>query len=169
MTKAHMTQNIKSVVWLLIFAAIINSCSYAATRGSETIPKSIQGVWLFVSIYETPNIQGISDPESKSLIGSKLEIMSNWLASCKQRVKISKVSVSSESSKEFFENSNGVSFKDVSIRSDQTQYIEMTDDDTGNCFGTYELPGVQLYVKNHNEMVVYFSGVFYRVVRAVKQ
>jgi hypothetical protein len=162
-----MTRDTSGYIWWWILASALSPHSFAGSVGAETPPSAIRGVWRLRSIYETKNVQGINFNQSTSLVGSRMIIGANWIASCDQRVQVSGVKTSSESAAAFSDKSNGVSLRDVGIQRPQVEYVELTGDKSGNCFGTYQVPGEQIFIKNQNELVVYFTGVYYRATRVL--
>jgi hypothetical protein len=74
-------------------------------------------------------------------------------------VKTSRVSAS-----EFLANTRA-RFGEVGIDSPSIIEVVINDRESGTCFGSFPLPGQDLYVKGKNEILVYFEGVFYKALR----
>jgi hypothetical protein len=139
----------------------------SAQAVATNLPKSLSGEWILTSIYETPNISGISPEQARSLVGSRIKYENGLLLSCKQRVRIEKVDEKEVSAAQFLAGRKRTRFSDVEINAPSIKEITINGNSSGNCFGTYALPGEDVYVKARDELLVDFEGVYYRAVRQV--
>jgi hypothetical protein len=156
----------KAIRWawvlLLVVAGLRSAGSIAQT--TETVPKELNGEWLLLSYYPTPNVWGISKKQAQSLLGSKLVYRNGALSACKQQVTIDKVERRDVSSTQFLAGWY-VRFKDVGIVGASIREIMLNGNAGGNCFETYALPGENVYLKGPDELLVGFEGVYFRAAR----
>ena len=74
------------------------------------------------------------------------------------------IKVNQVSSADFLED-NRVRFSEVGVEGGSITEIVLNNRQSGTCFGAFPLPGQDIYVKNKNEILVYFEGVFYRALK----
>ena len=147
----------------LVVLGICLSKSESQTR-TATIPKGLTGVWVLRSYYRTSNIWGISLKQARSLVGSKVVFGEGALSACKQHVVIQDVEQRDVLPAQFLEG-NLVRFSEVGISGSTIHEITLNGNAGGNCFGTYALPGEDVFVKGPNELLVDFEGVYFRATR----
>ncbi len=116
------------------------------------------------SIYATHNVTGINLKQQKKLLNSRISYDKGILQSCSQRVRIDKVDIKQVSAKDFFAG-RYVHFAEVDIYAPTITEVVINGNATGNCFGTYALPGEDIYIKSPKELLVDFEGVYYRAER----
>lgn len=140
----------------------------AATSGSgqDSFSKRspIEGVWILKSIYKTQNATGVDGPQQKSLLNSRISYKSNSLTSCKQSVPIATVEINERSTRDLFADTN-VGADELKLSGAKVTEVIFNKTQSGNCFGTFTLPGEDVYIKGKNELIINFVGVFYRAVR----
>jgi len=123
-----------------------------------------EGTWVLKSIYRTPNVQGPSPTEQRTLIGSEIVIGGTYLRACGQSVPIRSRSIHNLNADQFLFGTH-VRFTDVGIDGPTVTEIVLNDGKAGRCFGAFPVPGQRLYVKSRSELLVDFEGTFYRAVR----
>jgi hypothetical protein len=124
----------------------------------------IRGAWVIKSIYHTPNIQGPGVEEQKSLIGSKLVYSGQSLRSCGQAVPIKPIREYQVDSADFLANTR-VRFSDVEIKAQRVTEVVLNNRQAGSCLKAFPSPGQDVYLKNKDEILIDFEGVFYRALR----
>ena len=122
------------------------------------------GTWVVKSIYKTSNIQGPSVEEQVSLLGTLIILSPDFLQSCGQSVPVKSVVVADLSSSEFLAGTN-VRFQDLNLRLSRVTEVVINNRELGSCFGAFPLPGQDIYIRNRNEIIVSFEGVFYRAIK----
>jgi hypothetical protein len=137
----------------------------SAQATTITLPQGLNGEWILVSIYKTPNISGIGPEQARTLVGSRVKYENGLLVACKQRVKIEKVDEREVSAAQFLSGRKRTRFSDVEVYAPSIKEIIINGNSSGNCFDTYALPGEDVYVKSQDELLVDFEGVYYRAVR----
>lgn len=125
---------------------------------------AINGYWLLKSIYLTQNVQGPDPSQQKKLLGSTIEITTHSLRSCGQSVPVKSMKISKISSSDFLENT-GARFQDIGVETQSIREVVINNRQSGTCFGAFPLPGQDVYIKNSDEIVIDFEGVFYRALR----
>jgi hypothetical protein len=116
------------------------------------------------SIYPTSNIEGPSPSEQKKLLGSTLVLNAGSLEACGRVVPVKSIRTSRVSSDAFLSNTK-VRFTEVGINAPEITEVVINNREAGTCFGAFPLPGQDIYIKNKNELLIDFEGVFYRLVR----
>lgn len=155
----------RKIFILMVMVASSSVGSIAQT--SKSIPREMEGTWVIKSYYMTPNVWIISLKQAQSLVGSNLIYEDGTLTACNQHVVINKVERGDVSAAEFLARRNNVHFRDVGINGEIAHEITINGRSGGNCFGTYELPGEDVYVKSRNELLLDFEGVYFRAIRVM--
>ncbi len=150
----------------LVMSVSLTLGSAIAEAKAETVPEELRGVWVIRSYYETPNVWGINKKQADSLVGMRFIYEEGALIACKQRVRIQKVDRREVNSAQFLAGRNSVQFSDVGIHAASIHEIMLNGNAGGNCFGTYAVPGEDVYVKGPAELLVDFEGVYFRATRA---
>jgi hypothetical protein len=152
-----------------LLCAVLAICGICLSTSAQTpnpkIPPELSGQWVLRSLYSTPNIWGISLKQAKSLIGSRLRYRDGVLSSCKQHAVIGGVEQRDVSRAQFLAGRNNVRFSDVGIHGASVREIILNGNQGGNCFGTYALPGEDVYMKGPDQLLVDFEGVYFRAIR----
>lgn len=131
---------------------------------AENVPDKLQGSWRIVGVYESSDIPGLDRKEQKKLLGTKLVFGANRLTSCGQSVSITSV-ISKTLSSDDLLGLTHTSFRNLGIESNTVEEIVLNNNASGNCLGTFTLPGEDVYLKNHNEICVNLDGVFFKATR----
>lgn len=166
-----MTQHTKvyrSASWFLLpLIALMFFISATCVSGQDSTSDKrslIKGTWVLKSIYKTQNATGIDGPQQRALLNSHISYTSDSLASCKQSVPITSVDINERSTEDLFADTN-VGADELKLSSAKITQVTFNKTQSGNCFGTFTLPGEDVYIKGKNELIVNFVGVFYRAVR----
>lgn len=77
---------------------------------------------------------------------------------------VKSIKVSHVSSHDFLANTR-VRFSEVGINTSNVTEVVLNQRESGTCFGAFPLPGQDVYIKNEDELLIDFEGVFYRAVR----
>jgi hypothetical protein len=152
---------IKLTIWFIAVALAISSLG--EDHASKEF-KSLQGTWQLTSIYQTSNIQAIDSAQQQKLLHSRISYNAHSLRACGESVGIVSVESRRLSPKEFFAGYY-VNFDEVGINGRSITELLINKDQSGNCFGTYTLPGQRVYIKGPNDLLINFGGVFYRALR----
>lgn len=147
---------------LLLFLLSASACSGQNKTANEST--MIYGTWILKSIYPTQNVEGPSPAQQKKLLGTAIVLNASTLKACGQSVPIKTIKVNQVSSTDFLED-NRVRFSEVGVEGASITEIVINRRQSGTCFDAFPLPGQDIYVKNKNEILVYFEGVFYRALR----
>lgn len=148
--------------FLLLILLSASACSGQNETANE--PAMIYGTWILKSIYPTQNVEGPSPAQQKKLLGTAIVLNASTLRACGQSVPVKTIKVNQVSSTDFLED-NRVRFSEVGIEGESVTEIVINHRQSGTCFNAFPLPGQDIYVKNKNEILVYFEGVFYRALR----
>lgn len=124
----------------------------------------VYGTWILKSIYPTKNIQGPSPAQQKKLLGTTIVLNSTTLKACGQSVPVKTIKFNQVSSADFLED-NRVSFSEVGIEGTSVIEVVINNRQSGTCFDAFPLPGQDIFIKNKNEILIYFEGVFYSTLR----
>ena len=152
---------LNAFLWLLILL-LASACSgQGGTANGSTI---VNGTWILKSIYPTQNVEGPSPAQQKKLLGTTIVLNASTLKACGQSVPVKTIKVKQVSSTDFLED-NRVRFSEVGVEGENVTEIVINDRQSGTCFDAFPLPGQDIYVKNKNEILIYFEGVFYRALR----
>ena len=147
---------------LLLISLLASLCSAQIdTANGSTM---VYGTWILKSIYPTQNVEGPSPAQQKKLIGTTIVLNASTLKACDQSVPVKTIKVNQVSSADFLEN-NRIRFSEVGVRGASIIEIVINQRQSGTCFDAFPLPGQDLYVKNKNEILVYFEGAVYRALR----
>lgn len=139
--------------------------SNAVGQGRSTEDaKIIRGTWVLTSLYKTSNITGIDGTQQQRLLASRISYSSKELTACAQSVSIVSLDVHRLSAKDFFAQAY-VRLDEVGVKDPTITEIIINRNESGNCFGTYTLPGENVYIRNNNELLINFEGAFYRAIR----
>lgn len=152
------------VLTLSFLAFMLSAHAQNAQRDAVSAAGAIRGTWVIKSIYHTQNVQGPSPAQQKKLVGSEIVYGDRILKSCGQSVPISSIRQHRVDSADFLANTL-VQFTEVEIKVSGVTEVVLNDRKAGSCFQAFPLPGQDVYVKSKDEILVYFEGVFYRVVR----
>ena len=151
-----------SAFLLLLILLSASVCSGQIETANESA--MVYGTWILKSIYPTQNVEGPSPAQQKKLLGTAIVLNASLLKACGQSVPVKTIKVNQVSSTDFLED-NRVHFSEVGIEGDSVTEIVINHRQSGTCFNAFPLPGQDIYVKNKNEILVYFEGVFYRALR----
>jgi|GEM_PF-4953319 len=162
-TKIHMfvPRFLLSLIALMFLIAATSVSGQNSTSDKRSL---IEGVWILKSIYKTQNATGVDGPQQESLLNSRVSYKSNSLTSCKQSVPITTVEINERSTKNLFADTN-VGADELHLSGAKVTQVIFNKTQSGNCFGTFTLPGEDVYIKGKNELIINFVGVFYRAVR----
>jgi hypothetical protein len=147
---------------LLLSLLSVSVCSGQNEKANEST--MVYGTWVLKSIYPTQNVEGPSPAQQKKLLGTMIVLNASTLKACGQSVQIKTIKVNQVSSADFLEN-NRVRFSEVGVQGASIIEVVINNRQSGTCFDAFPLPGQDIYVKNKNEILVYFEGVFYRALR----
>ena len=141
-------------------------CAYSCLSQSGSIRKChiINGTWVLTSIYPTSNVEGPSPSEQKKLLGTSIVLNADSLEACGQSAPVKSIRASQVSSDHFLSNTR-VRFVEVGINTQEITEVIINNRQAGSCFGAFPLPGQDVYIKNKDELLIDFEGVFYRAVR----
>jgi hypothetical protein len=124
----------------------------------------ISGTWVLTSIYPTSNVEGPSPSQQRKLLGTSIVLNSRFLDACGQSAPVKSFRASQVSSDDFLSNTP-VRFAEVGINTPQITEVVINNREAATCFGVFPLPGQDIYIKNKDELLIYFEGVFYRALR----
>jgi len=147
---------------LLLILLSVSVCSGQNETANEST--MVYGTWILKSIYPTQNVEGPSPAQQKKLLGTTIILNASTLKACGQSVPVKTIKVNQVSSTDFLED-NRVRFSEVGVEGASITEIVINHRQSGTCFDAFPLPGQDIYVKNKNEILVYFEGVFYRALR----
>jgi len=156
--------DVMRTIWI---AAILLSVGVVACIGQAALASKqgvIRGTWTLKSVYLTPNVQGPDPMQQRSLLGSQIVIDATSIGSCGQSARITSTDVKKVSADEFLDD-NLVSLDSVGIHRPSVTQMVLNQGQSGICFGAFPMPGLDIYIKNRDELVIAFEGVFYRAVR----
>ena len=141
-------------------------CASASVSQGDSIQQwhAISGTWLLTSIYRTSNVEGPSPSEQKKLLGTSIILSAGSLEACGQSVPIKSIRANQVSSDDFLSNTK-VRFAEVRISTPEITEVVINNREAGRCFGAFPLPGQDIYIKNKDELLIDFEGVFYRALR----
>lgn len=148
---------------LLLLILLSTSTCFGQNETADEAAK-IYGTWILKSIYPTQNVAGPSPAQQRKLLGTVIVLNASTLKACGQSVPVKNVKVNQVSSTDFLED-NRVRFSEVGVKGESVTEIVINHRQSGTCFDAFPLPGQDIYVKNKNEVLVYFEGVFYRALR----
>jgi hypothetical protein len=135
---------------------------------SQTKPpfelKMVKGTWVLASIYKTRNVPGVDRAQAERLLNTRVTYGERSLTACGESIPITGIN-SRKQSRDFFFDDWRVRFDEVGVRSASITELAINSDQTGSCFGTFSLPGMDVYVKGQDELLVNFGGNFFRAVR----
>jgi hypothetical protein len=151
-----------NAVLLLLILLSTSACFGQNKTANESA--MIYGTWILKSIYPTQNVEGPSPAQQKKLLGTAIVLNASTLKACGQSVPVKAIKVNQVSSSDFLQD-NRVRFSEVGIEGASITEIVINHRQSGTCFDAFPLPGQDIYVKNKNEILVYFEGVFYRALR----
>jgi len=162
-TDASLSFRTSIKAFLLLLSLLSVSVCYGQ---NETANEStmVYGTWVLKSIYPTRNVEGPSPAQQKKLLGTTIILNASTLKACGQSVSVKTIKVNQVSSADFLQN-NRVRFSEVGVQDASIIEIVINSRQSGNCFDAFPLPGQDIYVKNKDEILVYFEGVFYRALR----
>lgn len=143
---------------LMLACALLPACA-SQPRNADPF-REILGEWTLRSILRTGTVQGPGDAQQRQLLGSTVAFAKDSLRACGAQVPIARHEAARISA-DAFRAQNRVPLEDLGIRSGSVVQITLNDRSAGTCFGDFPLPGQLLFVKNHDELVVAFEGVFY--------
>lgn len=147
---------------LLLILLSTSVCSSQNETASEST--MVYGTWVLKSIYPTQNVEGPSPAQQKKLLRTTIVLNASTLKACGQSVPVKTIKVNQVSSTDFLED-NRVRFSEVGVEGASITEIVVNNRHSGTCFDAFPLPGQDIYVKNKNEILVYFEGVFYCALR----
>lgn len=166
-----MTQHIRIFLrapsFLLAFLASLVLICATCSSGQHPAPEKqspIKGTWVLKSIYKTQNATGIDGAQQKELLNSRVTYTSSSLNSCKQSTPITFVEINERSTKDLFADTN-VGADELKLSGPKVTEVTFNKTQSGNCFGTFTLPGEDVYIKGKDEIIINFVGVFYRALR----
>jgi hypothetical protein len=141
-------------------------CACASIGQSDSISQwhDVRGTWVLESIYRTSNVEGPGPSEQKKLLGTTIILNAGSVSACGQSVAVKSIRASQVSSDDFLLNTK-VRFTEVGINTPEITEVIINNREAGTCFGAFPLPGQDIYVKNKDELLIYFEGVFYRALR----
>jgi hypothetical protein len=148
----------------LLVLILLPASACSGQNGTAIGSTTVYGRWILKSIYPTQNVEGPSPAQQKKLLGTTIVLNASTLESCGQSVPVKTIKVNQVSSADFLEN-NRVRFSEVGVEGKSVTEIVINDRQSGTCFDAFPLPGQDIYVKNKNEILAYFEGVFYRALR----
>jgi hypothetical protein len=148
----------------LLLLSLLPASVCSGQNGTANGSTMVYGTWILKSIYPTQNVEGPSRAQQKKLLGTTVVLNASALEACGQSVPVKTVEVNQVSSADFLEN-NRVRFSEVGVEGASITEIVINHRQSGTCFDAFPLPGQDIYVKNKNEILVYFEGVFYRALR----
>jgi hypothetical protein len=145
------------LMWVLLFV-------FAGAASADPMPEGLIGTWRIVSVYTTKNVYGLHPKEQHKLLGSKVTISANNLASCGQIVEVKSVSTSRITTDDLL-FSYRVTFHDLGIKDQSVLRVVINDNEDGNCLGRIALPGEEVYLKSAQEICVTLDGVVFKAIR----
>ena len=121
----------------------------------------VYGTWILKSIYPTQNVEGPSPSQQEKLLGTTIVLDANtlkgvWPVGAGQYHQVNQIS-----STDFLDNTR-VRFTEVGVKTPSMTEVVINDRHSGTCFDAFPLPGQDIYIKDKNEILVYFEGMFYR-------
>lgn len=148
----------------LLFLILLPTSACSGQNGTANRLTTVNGTWILKSIYPTQNVEGPSPAQQKKLLGTTVILNDSTLKACGQSVPVKTIKVNQVSSTNFLED-NRVRFSEVGVEGGSITEIVINNRQSGTCFDAFPLPGQDIYVKNKNEILIYFEGVFYRALR----
>ena len=149
---------------LVAMAFLVAATNVPGQRSISDKRSLIEGTWVLKSIYKTQNATGVDGDQQRALLNSRISYKSGSLTSCKQSVPITVVDVNERSTKNLFADTN-VGADELNLSGSTVTEVTFNKTQSGNCFGTFTLPGEDVYIKGKNELIINFVGVFYRALR----
>jgi hypothetical protein len=164
--KESMTRltDVVRMIWtaaILLGIGVVACIGQAASASKEGV---IRGTWTLKSVYSTPNVQGPDAMQQRKLLRSKIVIDATSINSCGQSAKITSTEVKNVSADEFLAD-NLVPLDSVGIHGPSVTQVVLNQRQSGTCLGAFPMPGLDIYIKGRDELVIAFEGVFYRAVR----
>lgn len=147
---------------LLITLLSVSVCSGQNETANE--PTMVYGTWILKSMYRTQNVEGPSPAQQKKLLGTTIVLNASTLKACGQSVPVKTIKVNQISSTDFIDETRA-RFSEVGVEAASITEIVINDRQSGTCFDAFPLPGQDIYIKDKNEILVYFEGLFYRGLR----
>lgn len=154
----------RSINAFLLLLILLSASVCSAQNETANESTMVYGTWILKSIYPTQNVEGPSPAQQKKLLGTTIVLNASTLKACGQSVPVKTIKVNQVSSTDFLED-NRVRFSEVGVEGASITEIVINHRQSGTCFDAFPLPGQDIYVKNKNEILVYFEGVFYRALR----
>ncbi|MHB8615763.1 MAG: hypothetical protein ACYC93_06805 [Candidatus Acidiferrales bacterium] len=148
----------------LLLLILLSACVCSGQNETANESTMVYGTWILKSIYPTQNVEGPSPAQQKKLLGTTIVLNARTLKACGQSVPVKSIKVNQVSSTDFLED-NRVRFSELGVEGASITEIVINHRQSGTCFDAFPLPGQDIYIKNKNEILVYFEGVFYRALR----
>ncbi|HVN94776.1 MAG TPA: hypothetical protein VMT38_13840 [Terracidiphilus sp.] len=152
------------------FAAFFLALAVSVT--AQDIPQQLHGKWLIKRIVPTTTISCWSFKEAQRIVGTEIDYSANRLR-WKDRVASDPlVEVSELSAVEFQQEYSGggandsqVNFGQLGIRSHSVTRIKLTHPDIKPIWGSYEIPGEEVLVKDKNTIIFSVCNVYFEARR----
>lgn len=151
---------------LLLIVVWTSSCFSQSRSADES--HIVIGTWLIKSIYTTQNVEGPNPSQQKKLLGTTVILDAHSLSACGQSVPVKSIKVNQISSTDFLANTRA-RFSEVGVEAPSITEVVINDRQSGTCFDAFPLPGQDIYIKDKNEIIIDFEGVFYRALRKSKE
>jgi hypothetical protein len=143
-----------------------------ASVAAQDIPQQLHGNWLIKRIVPTTTISCWSYKEAQRIVGTEIDYTANSLR-WKDRVAINPlVGVSELSAEEFQQEYSGggandsqVNFSQLGIRSQSVTRIKLTHPDIKPIWGSYEIPGEEVLVKDKNTIIFSVCNIYFEARR----
>jgi len=164
--KEFMTRltDVMRIIWIAAVLLSVGVVACMGQAGSASKEDVIRGTWTLNSVYPTPNVQGPDVMQQRKLLRSQIIIDANSIKSCGQSAKITSTDVKKVSADEFLAD-NLVPLHSVGIHRPSVTQVVLNQRQSGTCFGAFPMPGLDIYIKSRDELVIAFEGVFYRAVK----
>lgn len=165
-TRSRSVTGVISAVLGLLFVLFSASVCLCQNSRMDALPL-IKGKWVLKSIYVTQNAQGPSLLERRKLLGSVITFTAHSLISCGKSVPIRTIKLHTVQESQFLENT-GVRFREVNLNNSKIEEVIINDRQSGLCLNAFPVPGLDIYIKGRNEILIDFEGIFYRALRKIE-
>ncbi len=145
---------------------LLMTCTFSCVGQGGAISQwhRIRGTWVLESIYQTSNVEGPSGWEQKELVGTTIVLNAHSMRACGQSARVTSVREQQVSPDEFLFGTR-VRFSEVGITAPAITEVILNNREAGTCYGAFPLPGQDIHIKNNDELLIDFEGVFYRALR----
>lgn len=139
---------------------------------AQDIPQQLQGKWRIKRVLPTSTISCWSYKTAQRLVGTEIEYTAHMLRWKDRAASDPLVGVSELSAEEFHREYSGggakdsqVNFNQLGIQSQSVTRIHLTHPDGKEIWGTYEIPGEEVLIKDKNTIIFSVCNVYFEALR----